>query len=99
MFNGELFTEVQFTETFGKAVSVRLRCLTGGGQSIFDEFKAHGKSYIGGYDNVRKLYYILNADAHKPAEQFPQSKGQIITIRTKPEKKPQPQRLEVMRIR
>lgn len=99
MFNSELFTEAQLIATFGKAVSVRLKCLTGGGHAIFDEFKVHGKSYLGGYDNIRKLYYILNTDTHKPAEQFPQSKGQIITIRTKPEKKPQPQRLETLHSR
>lgn len=96
MHNSELYTESQLIETFGKAVSVRLKCLTGGGHAIFDEFKVRGKSYLGGYDNIRNLYYILNADTHKPAEQFPQSTGQIITIRTKPQKKSLPQRLEAM---
>lgn len=96
MYNSELFTEAQLIDIFGKAVSVRLKCLTGGGHAIFDEFKANGKSYLGGYDNIRDLYYILNADTHKPAEQFPQSTGQIITIRTKPQKKPLLQRLEAL---
>ena len=96
MSNGEMFTEAQITETFGKAIAVRLKCLTGGGQAIFDEFKFKGESYLGGYDLCKKSFYILNAGTAKPAEQFPQSKGQIITIRTMPEKKSQPRRLEVL---
>jgi hypothetical protein len=95
MNNGKLFTEAQITETFGKAIAVRLKCLTGDGQAIFDEFKFNGQSYLGGYDLCKRSFYILNADTPKPAEEFPQSKGQIITIRTKPEKKAQPRRLEV----
>jgi hypothetical protein len=90
-----MFTETQLIATFGKAIAIRLKCLTGDGQAIFDEFEFNGQSYLGGYDLCKKSYYILNADTAKPAEQFPQSKGQIITVRTKPEKKSQPRRLEV----
>jgi len=97
MNNGEMFTETEFTRIFGRAIAVRLQCLTGDGQAIFDEFKFNGQSYLGGYDLCKKSFYILNAETLKPAGQLPQSKGQIITIRTKPEKQSQPRRLEVSR--
>jgi len=92
-----MFTEAQIIEKFGKAIAVRLQCLTGSRQAIFDEFKFKGQSYLGGYDLCKKSYYILNTDIPKPAQQLPQSKGQIITVRTKSEKQPQPRRLEVSR--
>ena len=96
MTNDKMFTEAQITELFGKAIAVRLKCLTGGAQAIFDEFKFNGQSYLGGYDHCKKSFYILNSDTLNPTEQLPQSKGQIITIRTKAEKKTQPRRLEVL---
>ncbi|MDO8302537.1 MAG: hypothetical protein Q7T18_04775 [Sedimentisphaerales bacterium] len=89
MVSDKNFTEAQIIAMFNKPVAVRLKCLTGNGHAVFDEFKFEGKTYVGGYDHCRKSYYILNSDLPRSAEQLPQSRGQIITIRTKPQAKPQ----------
>jgi len=99
MFNGQIFTETQINQMFSRPIAVRLKCLTGDGQAIFDEFKHKGQSFIGGYDHTRKLFYILNADAARSPELLPQSKGTIITIRTKQEKNRPTRRLETLHTR